>query len=1070
MKKSFGFLFATFLALVALSCVVLVGCNKQPQPQEDTSDPTLINSFETIDDIYSLTAIEIAPDDEYRLSLNTDKQYVSDGNASLSYTFAGGGSHLFCQYIADGKLPNLDASKLKSVSLDFFNSSDVEQRVTVSVTTVGGAALFSKQQTIAPNAKTTVTYDELGAFSYKKKANIGGFSFRFDVDSPVTIYVDNMRVELGAEDVPSIGFDEFVESIADVPTDKVTPDNFYKNVAFVDAVCYAEQLYDALADKNSVKADNVAKLQDYRKLAGGYGAVYSPRVDTDVVDKWEYGAGLTVGSDTDETYGAIWSIAVNAKRNGEQSFKFVSLDTKGFGRVALCVYNPTDFDLSYRISGGWQSFSAQVGALKSKQWTKITCNAAVVENDIANSLFLTVYYMDGGVRQSFEGVFLFSAIYGEPAQYAAQSVIDSINRLPNEEQIGLEHQTTINNILAAYDELSKSAKSAVDNYKRLENAANKISRMLAVSVDERIAKLVEKTISEENVLQLYEEMSRVYADISSLDDNVYDNITMLSALDQFKASIEEHLPQIVKQLVDDLPELQTADFPKVVYKLQQIAQLIELLDKEELTNVDTAKLESYKAASANYTLLYDFGTDGLSKVSTDTDFGNSWEGTSTVQVDYEYGNLMVCNVQSGHKGDYSRNAEFRIRATSVALAKYEKIVFYVYCPIGDALFRCYPANWQNPVDIKLKANVWNKIEVDSSLFCDGNLDGMFFLFIAPQGKQPVGEWKVSALYGYVDEQTTAESVKNFVEAVDSFPEVADLTLKDKAAVETATRFYETLKPYCYNYINARVLSKYKNAVSKMESLQQASIVATVEEKINTLSDNSNGKDVFEALYAYTALDKKIQLLVGSDVLSKLAQAVESNRLFPAAFDNEVKLFAENYDLPRDTNKVKVLCDIMDGLSDEVFNSLSTETAKILTDINKIAKKYSVAANVGDKGIENETYGIVYELTLTAEQSDNKSLILKLNKGVASGKNIVLYVYRPEGATDAFLYFAGQNNIWTSNEHTSVKITSDGWTRIEFSAEYLLNADWDTYWYCYLTDSSAEPQQGWLISEVYAYKA
>ena len=1068
MKKSFGFLFVVTLISAVLTCGVLNGCKKQPEQREKPVDSTLINGLETIDDLYALTAIEITPDDEYGLSLNTDKKYVSEGAASLSYSFGGGGSHLFCQYIANGKLPDLDVRKLKSVSLDFYNASDREQKVTLSVTTKSGAALFSKQQVIAANAKTTVKYDELATFSYKKKENVGGFSFRFDVEEAVKIYVDNMRVELGAEDIPTIGFDEFIESVANVPTEQITPETFDENVAFVDAVYYAEQLYCALANKNSVKAENVAKLNRYRELVGGFGAVYSPRNDTDILDKWEYGAGLTVGSDIDETYGAIWSVAVNAKR-GEQSFKFVNLDTLGFGQVVMYVYNPTDSEMSYRISSGWQHFSAKVGTMQPKQWTKIVCNAKFIEEDISGSLFLTIYRMSGGVRQPFEGVFGFTAVYGEPARFEAQKVIDMINELPDESKVEVAHRTIVNNILAAYDELSKSARNTVENYKKLENAANKIVRLQSEAVDERIAELVANAVSNDNAVTLYEETLRLYADIESLDADVYDAITNFDQLERFKRSFDSYLPDSVARLIDGLPDSQNADFPKAFAKLQQITQIVDLLGEEEVSAEHMAKLEADKAASNNYSLLDDFGNDGISKISTDTDFGNAWKGELSIQTDYEYGKLMVCDVKSGHSGDYSRNAEFRIRAASVAVTSYEKIVFYVYCPIEGALFRCYPSNWRNPVDISLKANAWNKIETDASLFVDGNLDGMFFLFIAPQGKQPVGVWKVSSVYGYGDTQTAQQAAARFVNVVKALPDTDELTLNNKAAVDNATVLYDSLTPYSRNFVGSDVMAKYNAAVSKMELLEQSALVVAVTDKINALTDSSDGKAVFEALYAYTSLDKALQSLVGSPELNKLMQAVESNRLFPAAFDREVALFAESYDFPRDKDKVKVLCDIVDGLSDDVYALLSAETSEILTDINKIAKKYSVVVRVSGEIVTDETYGNVFEITPTSE-TGSESLFLKLNKGVASGKNIVFYIYRPSGATDAFLYFAGQNNSWTANENTSVTINADGWTRIEFSAEYILNENWDTYWYLYLKNETTEEQQGWLISEIYAYTA
>ncbi len=59
-------------------------------------------------------------------------------------------------------------------------------------------------------------------------------------------------------------------------------------------------------------------------------------------------------------------------------------------------------------------------------------------------------------------------------------------------------------------------------------------------------------------------------------------------------------------------------------------------------------------------------------------------------------------------------------------------------------------------------------------------------------------------------------------------------------------------------------------------------------------------------------------------------------------------------------------------------------------------------------------------------------------------------------------------MWTSTDKTSVTISADGWTRVEFAAEDVVNADWTTYWYIYLKDKNVSEESGWLISDIYAY--
>lgn len=1065
----------TFCVLLVLifvaTCLTFAACAKNDDnisPRPVPADPTLITSFENVDDLYALTAIEIAPDDEYKLSVNSDKKYVSDGEASLSYTFASGGSHLFCQYIADSYLSDLDVTKLSAVSLDFFNTSGTEQNVTLSITTGSGAALFSKQQALAPNAKTTVVYDELGSFSYKKKANVAGFSFRFDVESPVTIYVDNMRVTVGASDVPPEDFNAFTEGIVNVPEQPVTAETLDRNIAFLDAVGYARQLYNGLDDKNAAKAANVALLEKYETLANGYAALYTPRNDNDIVDKWEYGAGLTVGTDVDNDYGTMWSIVVNAKRDGEQSFKFTDVSVDGFGEGVMYVYNPTEYQLQYSLSGGWQSFGAERGKLSQGEWNKISFNASLVENDTIGSLFMIVSRMENGVRMSFDGVFGFSAIYGVPANIVAKPIIDEIAMLPDAEEIGPEHKAEVGTVCAHYDNLSKSAKAAVTNYKKLSEAENKIADIEAKALDDKISQLVATEVTQNNAAVCYEKTVGLYNEYRALSNLAYGKVTKIGELNTFKKYLDGYLPSIVKDMTDNLPSAELADFPKVAGKLNQILQLFDLLDEEDRQNIDADKLAKYKSMASDYVLLYDFTDGNLGKISITTDFGNAWQGTMTTQTDVDYGNVLVCDVKSGHAGDFSRNAEFRVRDASVKTAKYEKIVFYVYCPIDQAIFRCYPSNWKNPYDVKLSANTWNKIEVDASMFVDRTLDGMFFLFISGEGTQPVGVWKVSDFFGYVDKEATNKLVGGFVDVVNGLPATAQLTLADEEAVNLATELYRQFKPYCLNYISQTVLNKYKSAVDKIAELRQASMLDKLTLMVNDLTENSSGEEVYEALYYYTSLPKALQKQADEVVVSKLGSMVETLGVkFAAALDADVRNFGANYDFPRQLPKLKVLSDIINGLSDEVYALLSPETSATVSALNKTGKKYAVVANVGGDVVVDEQYGNTYRLTVKPEAPEQNNL-LTLAKGVASGKNIVVYVYRPAGASDAFLYFAGQNNVWTSTDKTSVTISADGWTRVEFAAEDIVNSDWTTYWYIYLKDKDASEQSGWLISDIYAY--
>ena len=395
-------------------------------------------------------------------------------------------------------------------------------------------------------------------------------------------------------------------------------------------------------------------------------------------------------------------------------------------------------------------------------------------------------------------------------------------------------------------------------------------------------------VTQNNAAVCYEKTVGLYNEYRALSNLAYGKVTKIGELNTFKKYLDGYLPAIVKDMTDNLPSAELADFPKVAGKLNQILQLFDLLDEEDRQNIDADKLAKYKSMASDYVLLYDFTDGNLGKISITTDFGNAWQGTMTTQTDVDYGNVLVCDVKSGHAGDFSRNAEFRVRDASVKTAKYEKIVFYVYCPIDQAIFRCYPSNWKNPYDVKLSANAWNKIEVDASLFVDGTLDGMFFLFISGEGTQPVGVWKVSDFFGYVDKEATNKLVGGFVDVVNGLPATAQLTLADEEAVNLATELYRQFKPYCLNYISQTVLNKYKSAVDKIAELRQASVLDKLTLMVNDLTENSSGEEVYEALYYYTSLPKALQKQADEVVVSKLGSMVETLGVkFAAALDADV---------------------------------------------------------------------------------------------------------------------------------------------------------------------------------------
>ena len=1001
------------LALLAVACFALAACDKtdDPTPEPQPTDPTLVTSFENMDDLYALTAIEIAPDDEYKLSVNTDKKYVSDGDASLRYTFAAGSSHLFCQYLADSHLPDLNVSVLKSVSLDFFNTSDIAQNVTLSVTTASGAALFSKQQALAPNAKTTVVYDELGSFSYKKKANVAGFSFRFDVESPVTIYVDNMRVTLGATDVAPDDFNAFVESISNVPQQKLTAETFAQNVAFVDAVEYARQLYNALVDKSTAKAANVTLLANYETLANGYAALYTPRNDTDIVDKWEYGVGLTVGTDIDDEYGALWQIAVNAKRDGQQSFRFTDVSVDGFGEAVLYVYNPTEYNLEYRLSGGWQSFGVQHGKLPAGTWSQISLNASLIEKDAVGSLFAIIYRMENGVLKPFDGVFGFSALYGVPANISAQPVIDRIEALPQIADIALADKATVEQIRALYDELSRSARSAVTNYDKLAKAEQKIASFEANAFDDQINAL--PVVTAENALTVYTSVRNLYKQYENLSDIALGLVTSLDKLRSAESNVRQYMPRVVKDMVDGLPQAKDLVMPKMYDDITLAIELYNELSATDKATVDGNKLASLTDVVRRYTEL---------KPSFDND-----------------------KIPTAFRG-------------------YEKYYLLIYNPTNTAAKFFYQSgkDWKGCAPTDLPEKAWTCVELERYAAEYGNI----YTYIDDKSANMSADGWQCRVFGYVDSDADKQKLAAFYELLDGLPDSADVTLADSDKITAVRQAYDDLSDYVKSLVDSKRLVRLTQAEQRLSELVGQDELSKFNAAVNALSDSSTGADVYNVLWLYVNLSETIKSMVTAETTDKLdAQINLHGTDVVAELDRQIVALYQVCDYPKDNAVCLALYAVFKAIPKDIRNALTNKT--MLGELYNTANSVRTVVVPDGQASKDEIYGTVHKLYVAAEQKGKANLMFKLPKNVAANKRIVFYLYCPQGASEARLYFAVDNGSWTTSDKQSVTVTKQGWLRVEFDAATVQNT-YDSYWYIYTKDSTLPEQQGWLISDIYAY--
>lgn len=1150
MKKRITGLVFLLLTVVLLATALLTSCNcaggtpddPTPTPEESdrflnprAGDATLLNGMDNMQDLYALKPMDVTPYDAYRMTLNEDPAYIRAGEGSFRYEFEAGSSHTFLQLLAASYHADLAVRELKAASVEVFNASESVQQVTISVTTAGGAALFSRTVTAEPGAWTTVSYDGLEAYTYKKKTAVGGVAFRFDAESAATLYVDEMRVELGAADLPSVDFNAYVASIADIaPASPLDAATFPDYVAFADAVYYARRLYEEMSDKSQATSDMKAALDRYTELLGGYEAIYTPRRDTDVIERWSYGAVLTVSEGSNPAYGAIWEIAVNAKSTGEQSFRFDGLDVSRFGEVVFWVYNPTEYELQLDIHGGWNSWRAYSCKLPGKAWTSVTVNTKVIENDSAGSFFAIISRQG---KAAFEGVFGFTALYGVPSVTAARDVIDAIAALPAAADITLADKNDVLRVRAAYEELSRETKSAVTNYSRLTAAENRIAEIEAANFDADVEAFLAVAVTEENAKDLYLRLTDLYNAYDALSDLAAPRVTKLAALDARREELNGHLVNIVNAMIAALPEADTANLPGAIPQISLAQSLYDSLNAEQQKRVSRAeKLQLLGRLCADYRLLFDFIEDNLARVSNTTDFGNAWNGTMTIVADSTYGNLLLMNVLAGHSNS-TREAEFRLRETTQRLKKYESLVFYVYAPIEGGALRAWSSDWKNHTDFALQANVWNRVEIDTAMCSDDCLDGLFFTVVAPNGAAPVGEWKISSVYAYCNTEETERLVGDFTRAVDALPDVADLTLADRAAVEAAKAAYDALLSHCTYYFGSSYVRKLNAAKAKIAALEAQTLIDAFEAAVDGLPDAADltladadrvaaARAAYHALPAdcLVALDKTrvdkltrceariADLRLAGEVADftravgaltndttgeelyrvfltyvaltdaqKAAVTAEKDRLgtlmtgkaaeVTAACVADIAAFDRDHDFPRDAARCALLYDAVLALPDAVFAELSADTKTTVGNLYKEMKKYTVVTNLltdaaFGEASEDGTYGTVYEMTVKPEGTGTDNILFIMDAGQVGDRRIVFYLFRPEGGADARLYFSGEWRGWGADETSSVTVTSDGWLRVEFSADAVSNGANTSYWYLYLTAATAA-DGGWRISDIYA---
>lgn len=173
---------ATVLSIAA--ALSFTACKSKDETQENNALDYVTNSFENVADYYRFGADNLG-----RLDINTDANFVTDGNASLLLDVGGslitgaGVPRLSVTLTENGDNTNL--KKMRSVSFDIFNETGKEQEIKLSLDVDGNTTAETEFK--LSTGKNTVNY----------APDVKGISFGYDLSKGEKLNVTFQSRELG---------------------------------------------------------------------------------------------------------------------------------------------------------------------------------------------------------------------------------------------------------------------------------------------------------------------------------------------------------------------------------------------------------------------------------------------------------------------------------------------------------------------------------------------------------------------------------------------------------------------------------------------------------------------------------------------------------------------------------------------------------------------------------------------------------------------------------------------------------------------------------------------------------
>ena len=758
----------------------------------------LISGFNSIDDLYAVKPIGVLPTDAFIMDINSQSDLVSEGKGSLKYENAQGSYHEAFLLFENSYAPEINAQKISTVSVDVYNPNAETVGFSLLMKTYDGSTLFAEQTSIAAGQWTTVSID-LTEYSYAQKDYIKGIALRFDVDTPNTFYVDNIVAKMGAEDLPPVDLNDVLNSLtAPEGVDKITEENLDNHVAFVEKVFYAKRLYDA--ETSGVSSENVAKLNACLAMVEDFGILYDAR--TDFISRGYYGSSPTVLAAEDATYGGVWSI--NIPKTSEQGLKHNAISVDGYGKVVYWLYNPMDVELSAGFHGGWNSWNLKKVQLPAKTWTKIELNARYFEYDFKGQVFFVI-----SGAASLEGEFKMTSFFGVAAEVVAKEVNDMITALPTLDALTYEDKTAVMAAKAAYEDLSSSTKAAIVDIDKLTDSEAKIYELEAAPIVTMIDALPTADVLTSKDKEAVMAAKAAYS-LLSVEAKAKVETAKLEKLNACYSILSSVIVEEKIAVLPSVEEFAQGDGAKYIYLINDAKAEYDGMTEEDKAKVDFAaveKLTTLAKAIENYKIVFEAGKDTLTKDGN----GMDWTGTITTAADETYGEVYLLDVQS------LLAVDFDFHAKNMNTEGMSKVFFYVYNPAEkDYRVVTYAADWQTSQITTLTAGEWTKVEVSVADFYKKG--GVFYVVVT--GADIVSGWKVTSFYGTY---MTADPV---IKAIDELPEIENITLADRAAVDAAKAAYDALGEEEKALVTN--VEKLNSLLAKLNDLESAPVIAMIE--------------------------------------------------------------------------------------------------------------------------------------------------------------------------------------------------------------------------------------------------